>query len=90
MKNITPLFCGVLAVLSVSACAMYPTTLPPGEYEHTEKSTNARGTETEQSTKTKVYYDAEGNKRAVQEIETERDPEGLFNKETTKTTKTYD
>jgi hypothetical protein len=79
----------VLALSVVSSCSSEPTTLPPGEYTSTHKSTNAQGTESKVETNTKVYYDQNGNKRAIQEKETSKDPEGLLNKSTTKTTKTY-
>lgn len=95
MKKFISLFliCGF--VFALAACTMnHPKTSPkmlaPGEYTDTEKSTNAQGTTTEQTTNTNVYYDQYGNKRAVQETQTSSDPKGLFNKSTTSTTKTYD
>ena len=86
MKNI--LFLTGAAVLSLSACSS-PTNLPAGHYSKTQKSTDARGTEVEKTTNTNVYYDENGNKRAVQETETSRDPKGLFNKSTSSSTRTY-
>lgn len=77
------------AILTIAACTAAPTTLPPGQYEKTEKSVNQYGTEVSKETQTRVYYDQEGNKRAVQETETSTDPKGLFNKSTSKTVKTY-
>ncbi len=84
--------CAALAGLMLGACTpghSTPKNLPPGEYTHTEQSTNAAGTETKRTTNTNVYYDENGNKRAVQETETTRDPKGLFNKSTSNTTQTY-
>lgn len=89
MKNGLATLVTGLVVLTMTACASQPQTLPPGEYKKTEKSVNDAGTETEKTTTTNVYYDAQGNKRAVQETETTTDPEGLFNKNTTRTVKTY-
>ena len=88
-KIIVPVL-GTLSILAVAACSSAPTTLPPGEYEKTHRTTDAAGNEVEQTTRTEVYYDAEGNKRAVQETETTTDPKGLFNKSTTSTTRTYE
>lgn len=79
----------VAALLIVAACESNPKSLPPGQYSHSETNTNARGTTTTRQTDTNVYYDKNGNKRAVQETETTKDPDGLFNKKTTTTTKTY-
>jgi len=89
LKNTTLTALSALAVLSASACMSEPRTLPPGEYKSETSSKNSAGTTTKKKTETEVYYDANGNKRAVQETETTRDPKGLFNKETTKSTKTY-
>lgn len=80
-----------MTLLAASAflAACTPTTLPPGEYKKTEKSVNKYGTETEKRTTTNVYYDETGNKRAVKETETSKDPKGLFNKSKSKTTETF-
>jgi hypothetical protein len=81
---------GLVAVtLSAAACTSQPNTLPPGEYSKTREMTNSQGTQTKVKTDTSVYYDQYGNKRAVQEQEVTKDPKGLMNKSTTKTTKTY-
>ncbi len=88
MKYTALIVCGT-ALLGVTACSSSPRTLPAGEYNKTEKATNSEGTNIEKNTKTHVYYDENGNKRAVQETETTTDPEGLFNKSTSKSTKTY-
>ena len=89
MRNTTLMLLGTVAVMTVSACASHPTTLPPGEYSRTERSVNADGTEVKKTTDTSVYYDRDGNKRAVQETETSKDPKGLFNKSTSTKTKAY-
>lgn len=88
MKKVVAASCAAI-LLGLAACSSAPTTLPPGEYEKTEKSVDPAGTETEQTTKTNVYYDENGNKRATQETETSTDPKGLFNKSTSTTTRTY-
>ena len=56
--------------------------MPPGKYEKIEKHTDANGTTTEQRTSTEVDEDAYGNKKAVIQSETTKDPQGLFNKST--------
>lgn len=61
--------------------------LPPGKYESSTSSTNAYGTETNRTKSIEVERDSSGNKRAVVESETTRDPEGLFNKSTTSSSK---
>ena len=83
------LFSASAAVIALVGCTAAPTTLPPGEYSKTEKSVNEYGTEVTKKSETRVYYDEEGEKRAVQETETSTDPKGLFNKSTSKTVKTY-
>lgn len=89
MKSNVPIMSLLVLVFITSACTTQPTTLPPGEYSKTHKSTDAQGTTRETTTNTEVYYDEHGNKRAVQEQETTEDPEGLLNKSTSRTTKTY-
>lgn len=90
MKNNLLILGGSIAVLClVAACETGPTSKPPGEYKSTHKTTNSAGTTTKTTEKTNVYYDEYGNKRAVKETETTRDPKGLFNKSTTSSTKTY-
>lgn len=79
-------------VLSLSACMQSPnspTSLAPGQYKSTTTSTNSDGTNYEQEKTTNVKVDRYGNKSATVETETTKDPEGLMNKSTTKTTKTY-
>lgn len=89
MRPISTLSVLALGLLA-TACTSSPTSLPPGEYSRTEKSTNRAGTETTTETDTKVYYDEHGNKRAVQETEQTRDPKGLLNQSTSRSVKTYD
>lgn len=78
-----------VATLGLAACESWPTNKPPGTYETKTESTNAYGTKTTTDQKTHVYRDPYGNKRAVTETETTRDPKGLFNKETSKTVESY-
>ncbi len=73
-------------ILGLAACAK---SLPPGHYENTSSSTNAAGTKTTTEKNTDVYYDKYGNKRATVKTETTKDPKGLFNKQTTESTRTY-
>ncbi len=86
MKQTLPVLFSFMAILALSACAK---TLPPGEYSKTQKSTSADGTTVKKTTNTDVYYDANGNKRVTEEVETSKDPKGLMNKSTSKTTNTY-
>jgi hypothetical protein len=88
MKKTLITLCATAAVLS--ACQSHPETLPPGQYSHSERSVNSSGTETQKSTNTNVYVDEHGNKKATQQTTTSTDPQGLFNKSTSTTTKTYD
>ncbi len=87
MKRTLMTLCAAAAMLS--ACQSAPTTLPPGEYSHTERSTSASGTEVKKTTDTNVYVDENGNKKAAQTTTTSTDPKGLFNKSTSTSTKTY-
>lgn len=87
----------LLALLSTTALTgcMYgdkestPASLPPGEYESTSSRTDANGTTTSTETNTDVTVDKYGNKTATVSKETTTDPKGLFNKNTTTSTKTY-
>lgn len=87
MKNSLALVAFGVAALAVAACS--PTTKDPGHYKKTETSVDKYGTKTTTSKETTVYRDADGNKRAIEETTTSRDPEGLFNKNKTTTTRTY-
>lgn len=85
------LFAGaaLVCVLGIAACS--PTvTKAPGTYKTTEKAVTSSGTAVKKDTTTHVYYDKHGDKRAVEETTTTRDPKGLFNKTESKTTRTYD
>lgn len=77
--------------LGVAACSTFdsPTNKPPGTYKSSTQSTNSQGTTTKTDKTTYVYKDGSGNKKAVEETKTSTDPKGLFNKETSKTTKSY-
>lgn len=77
-----------VGLIGLAACAPHHD-LPPGHYESTSSSTNAKGTKTTVEKDTNVYYDRYGNKKSTVKTETTTDPKGLFNKETTTTTKTY-
>ena len=75
-----------VAALGLTACE---SPLPPGHYENTSSSTSPSGTKTTVNKETDVYYDQYGNKKTTVQTEKTTDPEGFFNKETTKTVKTY-
>ncbi len=76
------------SILALSACSSSPTDLPPGEYHNSTKSTSADGTNYSSKTTTDVSQDRYGNKKATVTTKSTKDPDGLFNKSTTKTTKT--
>ena len=75
-----------LIALGLSACTGTARDLPPGHYEHKTSSVDANGTGHESNTSTDVYYDANGNKKAVIEKKSSTDPKGLFNKTTSEST----
>lgn len=79
------------ATLALTACesGSWFENKAPGTYKSSSESTNAYGTKTKTDQTTHVYRDADGDKKAVTETTTTRDPKGLFNKETTKSTKSY-
>ena len=77
-----------VATLGLAACAE-TNTLAPGHYEHSSTSTSRNGTKTTVNKETDVYYDQYGNKKTTVQTETTKDPKGLFNKEKTKSVKTY-
>lgn len=89
MKNMIKCVLGAMALTTIAACTAAPTTLPPGEYKKSERSVSSDGTEYKKETTTNVYVDEYGNKRAVKETETSKDPKGLFNKSTSTKTETY-
>lgn len=89
-KTIATLTALTLATGTLAACeSAWPTSKPPGTYKASTSSTAPDGTKTTTDQTTHVYRDADGNKKAVVQTETSRDPKGLFNKETSKTTKSY-
>lgn len=77
------------SVLSLAACTSSPTTLAPGKYESNTSSTSSDGTNYSTKKTTNVEVDRNGNKTATVETKTTKDPEGLLNKSTTTTRKTY-
>lgn len=79
------------ATLGLAACSSWdsPTNKPPGTYKSSSESTNAYGTTTKTDKTTYVYRDASGDKKAVTKTETSTDPKGLFNKQTSTSTKSY-
>lgn len=78
-------------VLGLSACsnASNPAHRAPGTYETERVHTTSSGTTYKTKETTDVRVDEYGNKKAVVEKETTKDPEGLFNKSTTTSKKTY-
>lgn len=62
----------------------------PGSYESTETNTDAKGTTTVKTSTTEVTVDEDGNRREVITSKTSRDPEGLGNKTSTKSSKTIE
>lgn len=60
----------------------------PGSYESTETSTDAKGTTTVKTSTTVVTVDEDGHRKETITSKTTRDPEGLGNKTTKKTSKT--
>lgn len=77
------------ATLSLTACMHNDATdLPPGEYKKTTASTDSNGTDYKTDTTTNVKVDRYGNKTATTSTEVTKDPEGLMNKSTTKSTST--
>lgn len=91
MKNKLPIL--TLAALSLGLTACEPSndsSLPPGRYESTRSTTDAAGTTYETQRTTKVEEDEDGDRKTTVKSKTTRDPEGLFNKKTTESTRTYE
>lgn len=89
MKKKLPILMVVsVLTLGVGACTHEETVLnnPPGTYEKTTSTTDAYGTTVKRTTSTDVDVDEYGNKRAVVKSKTTKDPKGLFNKSTSKST----
>jgi hypothetical protein len=86
-KSFTALAALSAAIITLSACTPdRATNLPPGKYERTTSSTDDNATTTETDNSTNVTVDEYGNKHAVVKSKTTKDPKGLFNKKTTKST----
>ena len=62
---------------------------PPGRYESRSSTTDSEGTTYERRDSATVGYDSYGNKKAITETQTSKDPRGLLNK-TTKTQETIE
>ncbi len=77
-----------LTTLGITACTQSGTSLPPGKYETSTKSTDANGTTYKTDRTTDVDVDSNGNKSATVKTKTSTDPKGLFNKSTTSSTTT--
>lgn len=60
----------------------------PGSYETTETATDAKGTTTVKTSNTEVTVDENGHRKETITSVISRDPEGLGNKTTKKTSKT--
>jgi hypothetical protein len=83
-KQLFALLAVSTTVLTLSACSPERTALdvPPGNYEKTTSSTDAKGTTTKTQNSTDVSVDKKGNKTAVIKSKTTKDPKGLMNKTT--------
>jgi hypothetical protein len=88
-KTILTLTALSLAMFGLAACESWPTSKEPGTYKTSTEATDATGTKRTTDQTTHVYRDASGEKKAVVQTETKTDPKGLFNSDTTKTTKSY-
>lgn len=62
----------------------------PGSYETTETAIDAKGTKTVKTSTTEVTIDEDGHRKETITSKTTRDPEGLGNKTTKKTSKTVE
>ncbi len=80
-----------LTLVGLTACmnAAGPTSKPPGTYKSSHETTGADGTKRTTDQTTYVYRDPSGDKKAVVQTETTKDPKGLFNKQKSETTKSY-
>ncbi len=83
-RTLPALLAVAIATLGLTACE----TRPPGHYESTDKTTRSNGTNVTTEKETDVYYDENGVKRARTTTTQTKDPEGLFNKSKTTSTKT--
>lgn len=82
-KQFITLSMAAFCATGLAGCHSSPTDLPPGEYSKTSSSVDSNGTETKTTRNTTVLQDANGNKTAVVQSKTTKDPKGLFNKTTT-------
>ena len=89
-KLITKVLAASALVTLLVACVDRPIDRPPGRYESNQSATDSNGTTYERQDSSKVGYDAKGNKTAVTQTKTSRDPPGLLNKTTTKTQETIE
>jgi len=79
-----------IAPLALTACESYWwESKSPGTYKSSSMSKTSDGTKVKTEQETYVYRDPDGDKKAVTQTKTTRDPKGLFNKETVETTKSY-
>ena len=80
--------CIALVLLSACGGSNNSRTLPPpGQYERTSSRTTPDGTTVNTETQTNVTTDEYGNRTAVIEQSTTTDPPGLFNRNTTSSTR---
>lgn len=77
------------AAFTITACTQEQSALnmPPGKYDKTVSTTDANGTTVQRKSSTEVDVDEYGNKKAVVQSKTTKDPKGLFNKTTTSESK---
>lgn len=83
-KSIPTLLAVAAITLGLAACE----TRPPGHYESANAVTRSNGTNVKTEKDTDVYYDENGVKKARTTTTTTKDPEGLFNKTKSTSTKT--
>ena len=62
----------------------------PGSYESTETTTDAKGTTTVKQSSTVITVDEDGNRKETITSKITRDPEGLGNKTTKRTSRTIE
>lgn len=88
MKKLIILSAALIAGLALSACAeQRAANMAPGTYESKSMAVDSAGTKYEKRSKTKVSVDNDGDRTVTMENETSKDPEGLFNKSTSKSKK---
>lgn len=88
-KSIPTLLAVAAVTLGLAACQTYPTeNRAPGHYESDKAVTRSDGTNVKTEKDTDVYYDENGVKKSRTTTTTTKDPEGLFNKSKSTSTKT--